>query len=242
MSRYSDSDPYLEPATGVLKNRLGITDKAILEKTEAALVATRSLELSEAPLKGNFNLAHLQAIHRHLFGDVYEWAGELRNIDISKGGSMFAHHGYLESAAAPVFKELAKEKNLAGLDPEQFSVRAAHYLGELNALHPFREGNGRAQREFIGHVAQANGYSIAWENVSRPKMLEAAIESFRGDSSKLANLIRESLYTRENQPERIHWKTAPKDPERLEEMQRQHEQKQEPGNEGNQQGGGREKK
>jgi len=144
---------------------------------------------------------HLRAIHRHLFGDVYEWAGELRNIDISKGGSKFAHHGHLESAAAPVFKELAKENNLAGLDPERFSERAAHYVGELNALHPFREGNGRAQREFIGHVAQANGYSIAWENVSQPRMLEATIESFRGDSSKLALLIREILATRESSPE-----------------------------------------
>jgi fido (protein-threonine AMPylation protein) len=77
MSRYSDNDPYLDPATGVLKNRLGITDEATLEKTEADLVAARSFELSKAPLKGNFDLVHLQAIHRHLFGDVYEWAGEL---------------------------------------------------------------------------------------------------------------------------------------------------------------------
>ena len=189
MSRYSDSDPYLDPATGVLKNRLSLTDDATLENAEAALVATRSLELSEAPVKGKFDLAHLQAIHQHLFGDVYEWAGELRTIDISKDGSMFAHHGYLESAATPVFQGLAKEKNLAGLEPEQFSERAAHYLGELNALHPFREGNGRAQREFIGHVAQANGYSIAWENVSQADMLAAAIQSFNGDTSKLAAMI-----------------------------------------------------
>lgn len=200
MSRYSENDPYLDPATGVLRNRLGISDEATLEKTEAALAATRSLELSEAPLKGNFDLIHLQAIHRHLFGDVYEWAGELRTIDISKGSSVFAHHGYLESAAVAVFRALAQERNLAGLDPENFSLRAAHFLGELNALHPFREGNGRAQREFIGHVAQVNGYSIAWENVTQPEMLEAAIESFRGHSSKLARLIRENLHIRENQP------------------------------------------
>ena len=193
MSRYTGSDPYLDPATGVLRNRLGIRDATDLEETEAALAATRSYELWEAPLKGNFDLAHLQSIHRHLFCDLYEWAGELRCIDISKGGSMFAHHGYLESAAAPIFEQLARERNLAGLGPDRFSERAGHYLGELNALHPFREGNGRAQREFIGLVAQANGYSIAWENVSRPRMLEAAIESFRGDSSKLVQIIRKNL-------------------------------------------------
>jgi cell filamentation protein len=196
MSRYSDSDPYVDPATGVLKNRLGITDEATLEETEAALAATRSLELSETPLKGNLDLAHLQAIHRHLFRDVYEWAGELRKVDISKGETMFAPHGYLESTAATVFQELAKETNLEGLDQEQFSERAAHYLGELNALHPFRDGNGRALREFVGHLAHANDYSIAWENVSRLRMLEAAIDSFRRDSSKLASLIRENLGTR----------------------------------------------
>jgi cell filamentation protein, protein adenylyltransferase len=97
---------------------------------------------------------------------------------------MFAHHEHLESAAAPIFEHLAREKNLAGLDPERFSTRAAHYPGDLNALHPFREGNGRAQREFIGHVARASGYSIAWENVGQPRMLEGMIDSFRGHSSK----------------------------------------------------------
>jgi cell filamentation protein len=84
MSRYSDSDPYLDPATGVLKNRLGIADEATLEQNEAALAATRAYELSLTPLKGSFDLAHLQAIHRYLFGDLYDWAGQLRTIDINR--------------------------------------------------------------------------------------------------------------------------------------------------------------
>jgi cell filamentation protein len=74
MSRYSESDPYLDPATGVLKNRLGIADESTLGQTEADIVAARSYELSRRPLKGRFDLAHLQAIHRYLFGDLYEWA------------------------------------------------------------------------------------------------------------------------------------------------------------------------
>jgi cell filamentation protein len=152
MTKYSGHDDYLDPVSGVLKNRLGITDAATLEETEAALVATRSYELAQTPLKGRFDLAHLQAIHRHLFRDVYEWAGELRTIDISKGGHLFAHHTHIQSAAATIFKQLAEEKHLAGLGPDDFSRRAAHYLGELNALHPFREGNGRAQREFASHL------------------------------------------------------------------------------------------
>jgi cell filamentation protein len=77
MSRYSSHDPYTDPASSILKNRLGIADTAALEATEAALVAIRSYELLERPLVGHFDLVHLQAVHRYLFGDVYEWAGML---------------------------------------------------------------------------------------------------------------------------------------------------------------------
>ena len=194
MPKYSGNDHYIDPESGVLKNRFGITDEALLEVAEADFVAERSRELSETPIQGRFDLAHLQAIHRHLFGDVYEWAGELRTVDISKGGSMFAHHAHIASAAAPIFKQLAEEKHLAGLDPGAFSDRAAHYLGELNALHPFREGNGRAQREFVSHLAHRTGYYVAWENVKRYEMLAASIASFKGDTAKLAGLIRENLF------------------------------------------------
>lgn len=97
MAPYSDDDPYLDEASGVLKNKLGITEQDELEQAEAALVATRSYQIQQTPLKGDFDLKHRQAIHKHLFGDVYEWAGELRTIDISKGGNMFAHHGHIRA-------------------------------------------------------------------------------------------------------------------------------------------------
>ncbi len=194
MPKYSSHDPYVDPTSGVLNNRLGITDEATLEQAEAALVATRSYELAQTPLKGRFDLAHLQAIHRYLFGDVYEWAGQLRTIDISKGKNRFAHHAHIQSTAVPIFEQLEQEKYLKGLPPAPFSERAAHYLGELNALHPFREGNGRAQREFVSHLAHANGYYIVWENVSPWDLLQASIESFKGDTSRLAALIRDNLH------------------------------------------------
>jgi cell filamentation protein len=194
MSRYSGCDEYLDPASGVLRNRLGITDAATLEQAEAALVATRSYELSQTPLQGRFDLAHLQAIHRYLFGDIYEWAGQLRTIDIGKGGHLFAHHTHIGAAAGPIFRQLEEEKYLAGLDRTTFSDRAAYYLGELNALHPFREGNGRAQREFVSHLAHAAGFYSAWENVMQPELLKASVESFKGDTSRLAALIRDNLH------------------------------------------------
>ena len=193
MPRYSGNDHYIDPESGVLKNRLNITDEALLEAIEADFVAERSRELFESPLNGRFDLDHLQAIHLHLFGDVYEWAGQLRTVDISKGGHLFAHHGHIASAAKPVFEQLAAEKHLIGLSLSAFSERAAYFLGELNALHPFRDGNGRAQREFVSLLAQAAGYYIAWQNVTRANMLQASVESFRGNTSKLAEIIRRNL-------------------------------------------------
>src|ERR1700722_8550752 len=99
MSRYSGDDNYLDPVSGILKNRFGIVDAATLEIAEADLVAARSRELAQSPLKGRFDLNHLLAIHRYLFGDLYEWAGELRTVDISKNDNLFAHHAHIGSAA-----------------------------------------------------------------------------------------------------------------------------------------------
>lgn len=190
MNKYdSHSDSYTDPTTGVLKNKLGITDAAILDKQEADYVLMRSLELAQNPVHGKFDLEHLKAIHRSLFGDIYAWAGEIRNIDISKGTSRFANVNYIEPAAAAIFKELSAENFLAGLSVEKFSDRAAYYLGEINALHPFREGNGRAQREFINHLAYKNGFLIDWKNMNQQEMIQASIESLHGNYSKYAAYI-----------------------------------------------------
>lgn len=193
MSRYSSHDEYLDAASRVLKNRLGVTEQAALDAAEAEIVSARSLELVEQPIAGRFDLAHLKAIHRHLFGDVYEWAGQLRTVDIGKGASRFAHHAYIESAATPIFKRLAQENYLSGMDATAFSERVSYYLGELNALHPFRDGNGRALREWVSQLAQKNGYRIAWENTTQAQMVDASIRSFSGDTSVLSALIRQNL-------------------------------------------------
>ena len=193
MSKYSSHDDYLDTVSGVLKNRLGLTDTIKLEETEAALAAARSFDLARKPLAGNFDLAHLKAMHRYLFGDVYEWAGQIRTIDSTKGDSRFANYQYIETAANAVFQKLAGENYLAGLPEDKFSERAAYYLGEINALHPFREGNGRAQREFISHLAYKNGFYIEWQHMTQEEMVQASIESFKGDCSKFAAYIRHHI-------------------------------------------------
>ncbi|MFO0780213.1 MAG: Fic family protein [Nitrospira sp.] len=194
MSRYSSHDESVDPATGVLKNRLGISDATTLAQTEAEFVAERARELVQDPIPGAFDLPHLQAIHRHLFGDLYDWAGQLRTVDLTKDTNRFAHHAHLERAAAPIFRELAQEHYLRGLEPAKFSRRAAHYLAELNALHPFRDGNGRALRALFSQVAHDSGYTIVWKHMTQAEMLEASRRSFSGDLAPLTTLIQRNLH------------------------------------------------
>ncbi len=118
MQKYAVNDHYLDPETGVLKNKLGVQAPAILEQREADYATARAYELAKAPIEGRFDLDHLRAIHKHLFWDVYAWAGELRDIDLAKGNSYFASHMHIASAARPVFAKLSDEGYLTGLDKE----------------------------------------------------------------------------------------------------------------------------
>jgi len=188
------SDPYVYPGTTVLKNIPGIRNQEILDRFEADRVGQRSLELIERPLSGLFDIEHLQGIHRYLFQDVYEWAGDFRTVDIAKGNSYFAHVPYIESTLKGVFGELSEERHLRGLNQERFASRLAQTLGTLNAVHAFREGNGRAQREFVRELAYKNSYWIDWSKVSREELYQASDASFmRGDNTLFEKLLRRAI-------------------------------------------------
>lgn len=186
-------DPYLNKESGVLRNLLVLKDQAGLDKAEPSLSFLRTSEMRERPVKGEFDLAHLQEIHKRLFGDVYDWAGQIRQVEIRKGNTAFALQTAIEGAARQLFAQLAQEQQLQGLNIDKFSARAGHYLGEINVLHPFREGNGRTQREFMGQLAEASGYKIDWSVTGQADMIRASIEAYNGDSSGLARLIRAGI-------------------------------------------------
>ena len=186
-------DPYLNKESGVLRNLLGLKDQAGLDKAESSLSFLRTSEMRERPVKGEFDLAHLQEIHKRLFGDVYDWAGQIRQVEIQKGNTAFALQTAIEGAARQLFALLAQEQQLHGLNIDEFSARAGHYLGEINVLHPFREGNGRTQREFMGQLVEASGYKIDWSVTGQADMIRASIEAYNGDSSGLARLIRAGI-------------------------------------------------
>ena len=193
MSRYDADDTYCYPGTDVLRNKAEITNAEDLEAYEGELSTLRSIEILENPIAGQFDLAHLQRIHLALFQDVYDWSGKIRAVDISRGNSRFANVRFIESAANDIFNKLARENWLRGLDADTLSKRLAHYLSEINALHPFREGNGRVQRIFISQLSQSAGYQLDYSDLEQEQIYRAMELAFNGDESILANLILERL-------------------------------------------------
>jgi cell filamentation protein len=117
-----NSDPYLYPGTSVLKNLLGLTNPELLERFEARRTHRRIAELIDNPLSGGFDPAHLKAIHRYIFQDVYEWAGQFRTVNISKGGHLFGLANFLEPSLQQILTKLAAENYLVKLDSGSLSA------------------------------------------------------------------------------------------------------------------------
>ena len=185
-------DPYVYPETNVLRNLRHIRDAGQLSKFEAIATTRRTVELEHEPIQGRFDARHLQAIHHHIFQDVYEWAGAFRTVNISKSGDPFAFCEHIVSSLDQTFAELKRELHLVDSDPDRFALRGAYYLGEINVVHPFREGNGRAQRELIRELGLHNGLMIDWRQVSREEMIEASRRSLRIDNAGLEQLLRKA--------------------------------------------------
>jgi cell filamentation protein len=178
----------------VPSNKFHLTSYADLQRRETPLVLRRLIELQHKPILGNFDVTHIQAIHRYLFQDIYGWAGEIRSVTISKPDAMFPPPQHLKPSLDSLFGELAAEGFLKDLAAPAWANRAAYYLGEINAIHPFREGNGRAQREFIRELALANGHSLVWADQTLEEMIDASKRSFLGrDYSALEHILKTSL-------------------------------------------------
>ena len=191
--QYTDSgqDPYCYPGTTVLKNLPGITDEEKLQEFEADSIQWQQIQLEKNPIQGNFDLEHLQKIHLWLFEQVYEWAGKIRTVNIGKDGFLFASYPFIEDYARTLFAKLAKERATwnPSNPPENFIQKLAEYLGEINSLHPFREGNGRTQRIFIGQLAKQYGIKLDWEKISASEMIVASKPAMVGNNTKLEQIL-----------------------------------------------------
>jgi cell filamentation protein len=183
--------------SNVLKNRWGIETHSELRVKEYRATAVRMQEIAEGDgPKGNFDEAHLKAIHGYIFQDVYEWAGHTRNESpivegqrvepigsLSKGGTSFLPGSRLEMGLDEALKPIRDPQALRNATAEEFAERAGRVLSELNYVHPFREGNGRAQEAFISELGRHYGHEIDFSVITEPRMIEASIETTNDPSS-----------------------------------------------------------
>jgi len=179
----------------VLKNKLGLSDPHELTLLAADFATMRLNQLLFAPIPGHFDIPHLRAIHKYIFQDIFPWAGDFREVRTSRTDSFgFPPPQFMVPSLETIFTALKTEKHLKGLTADTFALRAGHYLGEINAVHPFREGNGRAQREFTRTLAAQAGHRLTWAGLTPEENNEASRLSYaKGDSSGLAALIRKRL-------------------------------------------------
>lgn len=175
-----------------LKNKLNITDENKLKSAERSITSLRMAQLMQNPLDGKLNFNYLKNIHKFMFGDIYKWAGTIRTVNIAKG-NLFCRSEFIEEQMDSIMRNLEKENYLTNLNIEMLAERLAYYLGEINAIHPFREGNGRTQRMFIEYIAFRNGFLLDFTKISKEEMLRASIETFNLEYKLMNELLLKTL-------------------------------------------------
>jgi cell filamentation protein len=183
LSRYGKfDDPYCYENSLVLKNMPALRTEEALEAFEVPMVALRSGE----PLpEGLFDPHHYRALHHHLFQDVYDWAGEYRTIRIAKNDAMFCYPEYIPEQMEALFEQWHRASFSQSSDPKNFVAAAASFLADLNAIHPFREGNGRTQLTFLFLFRCRAGHALDMTRIRPQEMLAAMIASFKGKHASL---------------------------------------------------------
>ncbi|OGG89267.1 adenosine monophosphate-protein transferase [Candidatus Kaiserbacteria bacterium RIFOXYD1_FULL_42_15] len=184
------SDPYCYQDTDILINIPGIINEEILREFEAAITTQRA---DEGFPTGDFDITHYKSIHYHLFQDIYSWAGEYRTIRISKNTSSFCYPENIPDQMGRLFQLLNTNNRLQNLNAETFSNKLTDFLSNLNAIHPFREGNGRIQNIFITLLSEQAGHPIDFNKIDVKNLLDVMIKGFNGDNLPLEQLIFKSL-------------------------------------------------
>lgn len=190
----SDETYCYPPDFTILRNRFGVRDGVAFDRLERAFVVRRMRET--LPI-GSFDLTHLRALHRHLFQDVYEWAGEMRTVEISKGGQQFQFRRFIETGMADLHRRLVAQNFLQGLSAAEFAEKAGAILGDVNYCHPFREGNGRTQLVYLRQLAAQAEHRLRLERLDRDAWMTASREAHLGRYEAMARAVAAAL-----QPER----------------------------------------
>ena len=184
------NDPYVYPGSHILKNRLGLTDKAKLDAAERLLTRIRA---SEGIPTGDFNLAHLQAIHRHLFQDIYDWAGEMRIVEIAKDGNQFIFRQFIQTGMADIHRKILASHYFNSLSLADFSQAAATILGDVNYIHPFRDGNGRVQLQYLKQLCGRAGHHLDLRCIAAKTWIEASHHAHSANYEPMERAIQLAL-------------------------------------------------
>jgi cell filamentation protein len=182
----------------VLRNRYGITDPIQLQALEGILTRAKSSErLQNLPMTPR----GLHAAHKHLFEDLYEWAGKPRTIDMQltdRHGltiARFESAHRITSALQLIFHELTRDGKLVETPVDRFAGRAAYYIAEINRVHPYRDGNGRTMRFFLRELSAQAGHRLELKLLDPSRWISASIASHSMSRSHrpMADLIRQAI-------------------------------------------------
>ena len=188
-----DFDPYVYLGTDVLKNKLGIKNSTVLALREEQLTSIRMLQLTQKELPRSITFKQICLVHRHIFSDLYDWAGKIRTGSISKGRTQFCRPAYIQTEGVKICAAISQAKCFAELAPEEFIKRFAHSFNEMNVLHPFRDGNGRATRAFFNQIAAKANYQINYIKIGRDEWIDACIQGYWLTTNALEELFAKAL-------------------------------------------------
>ena len=181
------------PGTTILINKFDIQDEEKLNEIEGVLSSARYAEWLNTPQSATFDFEHYKAIHRFLFSDLYDWAGEVRTVNISKKGTQFTPAENIKHQAELIFKRLKELNYYKGLSRNEFVEEIVDFYCITNALHPFREGNGRTQRAFLTQLIRNAGYDISFADMDTELLMIATIQSAQGVTDMLKQIFYESI-------------------------------------------------
>ena len=187
------SGDHCYPGTSVLVNKLGIQDQMQLDENETLIVGVKTLQFELAPFPEPLDFNYYKRLHQFLFGELYEWAGTVRSVDLSKQHTRFCAASEIESLAGRMFARVEQMNYLCGLSREDFINELTDFYAGVNYLHPFREGNGRAQRLYFRQLAQRAGYKLDFAAADSDRMMIATIHAASGIEETLHDLFEEII-------------------------------------------------
>jgi len=180
--------------TSVLINKFGIRDEAELTELETVITTTKITMILSSPYDGPLDGAHYRELHRIIMGDIYDWAGCIRTVPLSKKGTGFHSPEGLETALEALFRRLADQGSFLDLPDSEYAQSIAEFYSDLNLLHPFREGNGRTQRVLITQLIERSGRHIDFSRCDKDMLMIATVYAAQGVADHLTEFFEKEIY------------------------------------------------